>query len=299
MISLQSLALSCYSQVNQFNIPRLLENVLSLRALQLKAFEVHPHSHPSSTVDNVHVPQSMVPPVQHDCDFKREMEGPMPSKLSEIQFSGSGIRNLADNLFSVRMRMEDHSIKIMLVNVFYLQGIQSSYLRVIFANTSISTLPKNLFARLGQVKNVSLDFSRNNNQLKTVPNPNTASVIHLPEKVFLTSLRMGANDQLDCDCALGWVEFWNRKKRQFVCSAQTWSADLFGTQFYDVHRDEKQQEICEDTEHGLRQAKCSNKRDVNLVEVLKADLECGWGSGAILQKASLILVLSLLFVLWF
>lgn len=173
-------------------------------------------------------------------------------------------------------------------------------MRVILANTSISSLPTNLFARLGQVKNVSLDFSRNNNLLKTVPNPNTASVIHLPEKVFLTSLRMGASDQLDCDCALGWVEFWNRKKRQFVCSAQTWSADLFGTNFYDVHRDEKQQEICDDTEHGLRQAKCSNKRNENLVEVLKSELECGWGSSAIqVQKASLILVLSLVFVLWF
>lgn len=107
MISLQSLALSCYPQVNQFNIPRLLENVLSLRALQLKAFEVHQHNHPSTTLDNVHVPtQSMVPPAQHDCDFKREMEGQMPSKLSEIQFSGSGIRKLGDNLFSVRMEGE-------------------------------------------------------------------------------------------------------------------------------------------------------------------------------------------------
>lgn len=178
------------------------------------------------------------------------------------------------------------------------QGIQSSYLRVILTNTSISTLPSNLFSKLGQVKNISLDFSGNNNNLKGVPNPNTASVVHLPEKVFLTSLRMGSNG-LDCDCSLGWIEFWHRKKRQFLCSAQIWSDDLFGTQFYDTQRDEKQQEICEDTEHGLREATCSNKKNENLVEVLKNELECGWGSGGQrLQHVSVVLVLSLVFALW-
>lgn len=149
------------------------------------------------------------------------------------------------------------------------------------------------------MKNISLDFSGNNNQLKSVPNPNTASVIHLPEKVFLTSLRMGSNS-LDCDCSIGWIEFWNRKKRQFLCSSQSWSQDLFGTHFYDTHRDEKTSEICEDTEHGQRQATCSNKKNENLVEVLKKELECGWGSGSeTIQKASLLIVLSLVFLIWF
>lgn len=148
------------------------------------------------------------------------------------------------------------------------------------------------------MKNISLDFSGNNNELKSVPNPNSASVINLPEKVFLTSLRMGSNG-LDCDCSLGWIEFWHRKKRQFLCSAQMWSDDLFGTQFYDNQRDEKVHEICEDTEHGLREATCSNKRNENLVEVLKTELECGWGSGGEkLQRVGVVLVLCLLFGLW-
>lgn len=152
---------------------------------------------------------------------------------------------------------------------------------------------------MGQVKNISLDFSGENNQLKGIPNPNTASVLNLPEKVFLTSLRMGSNS-LDCDCNLGWVEFWHRKKRQLLCSAQMWSDDLFGTTFYDSQRDENREAICEDTEHGLREATCANKRNDNLVEVLKNELECGWGSaGNRLEKMSLILVLCLVFVLWF
>lgn len=190
-------------------------------------------------------------------------------------------------------------LRISLKKLFSLfQGVQSSYLRVILYNTSITTLPSNLFSHLGAVKNISLDFSGFNYQLKSVPNPNTAAVINLPEKVFLTSLRMGSNG-LDCDCSLGWIEFWHRKKRQFLCSAQMWSSDLFGTQFYDTARDEKQQEICEDTEHGLREATCPNKRNENLVEVLKTELECGWGSGGEkLQRISVILILSLGFLLW-
>lgn len=169
---------------------------------------------------------------------------------------------------------------------------------MVFSNTSVSTLPSNLFAKLGAVKNISLDFGANNDQLKGVPNPNSASVVHLPEKVFLTSLRLGAN-ALDCDCSLGWIEFWHRKKRQFLCSAQVWSDDVFGTQFYDNAEDELTHAICEDHEHGLRQAKCSNKRDSNLVEVLKTELECGWGSGAeTLQRISVVVMLSLVFIFW-
>lgn len=170
---------------------------------------------------------------------------------------------------------------------------------MILFNTSVSSLSSKLFSNLGQVRNISLDLSGHNNQLRGVPNPNTASVIHLPEKVFLTSLRVGSN-KLDCDCSLGWIEFWGRKKRQFLCSAQSWSADLFGTQFYDTQRDDKQNEICEDAEHGLRLATCSNKHNENLMEVLKTELECGWGSGGGRARLPLLaLIMSLLFVLWF
>ena len=288
MNSLSSLTLSCYPQVHHFNIPRILDSVSSLRVLRLKAHEVHHHIHSSpgsstggtsaaASMENVHVPQSMIPPISHDCDFRREMEGELPSKLSQIEFIGTGIKSLGDNLFA---------------------GVRSPYLQVVLKNTSVSQLPSSFFSNLGAVKNISLDLSGHNDHLKTVPNPNTASSPHLPDKVFLTSLRMGSNS-LDCDCSVGWIEFWHRKKRQFLCSAQMWSEDLFGTKFYDSQWDETQQEICQDTEHGLREATCSNKKNENLVEVLKSELECGWGSGAAnLQRAAVVVVLSLIFLVW-
>lgn len=37
---------------------------------------------------------------------------------------------------------------------------------------------------------------------------------------------------------------------------------------------------CEDSADSLREATCSNKKDESLLEVLKRDLECGWGSAA-------------------
>lgn len=108
MNHLHSLTISCYPQVNNFNIPKILENVSSLRALRLKAFEAHPPHSPSSSssgssLDNVHVPQSMIPAAKnHDCDFRREMDGRLPGKLSMIEFTGKGIKKLGDNLFAVR-----------------------------------------------------------------------------------------------------------------------------------------------------------------------------------------------------
>lgn len=101
MTSLQSLALSCYPQVNQFNVPRLLESITSLRSLKLKASKVRPHT-ASLNYENVHVPSVAAQVSHHECNFQREMDGKLPYKLSEIEFSGSEIRKLGENLFNVR-----------------------------------------------------------------------------------------------------------------------------------------------------------------------------------------------------
>lgn len=57
---------------------------------------------------------------------------------------------------------------------------------------------------MGRVRNISLDIRYNNRMLKKIPNPNTGTVPHLPNSVFLTELKMSDTD-LNCDCDLGYV----------------------------------------------------------------------------------------------
>lgn len=102
MTSLKSVTLSCYPQVHQFNIPRILESIKSLRTLKLKSLEARSHT-PSLNLENVHAPSLATPTTHRDCNFQQELDGKLPHKLSEVVFSGSEIRKLGDNLFNVRL----------------------------------------------------------------------------------------------------------------------------------------------------------------------------------------------------
>lgn len=62
--------------------------------------------------------------------------------------------------------------------------------------------------------------------------------------------------------ALSWVETWQRKKRQFLCP----DGDRRDCQY--------------GAEDDLRDARCDNKSNNTVIEVLKTDLECGWASSA-------------------
>lgn len=80
---------------------------------------------------------------------------------------------------------------------------------------------------------------------------------------------------LSCDCDIGWVEFWQRKKRQYFCSDQeNWSDDEKLMSEVNDHFDCENPYIDDD----LRSARCSNKNGEPLLEVLKSELECGWSS---------------------
>lgn len=92
MNTLQSLVISCYPQVTNFNLPTVLDNVNSLRYMQIKSYGIQQRS------------SADAPPSMHsDCDLRKEMVGDMPSKLRHVEFSGRGFHKLAENLFSVNI----------------------------------------------------------------------------------------------------------------------------------------------------------------------------------------------------
>jgi hypothetical protein len=83
--------MSTYPKINNFNIPKVLENVENLRYLWIEA------------------PQSVSADGQSkgggaSVDLKREMEGRLPLKLKNITISGTGFTKLADNIFRVGIK---------------------------------------------------------------------------------------------------------------------------------------------------------------------------------------------------
>lgn len=66
-----------------------------------------------------------------------------------------------------------------------------------------------------------------------------------------------------------WVEIWLRKRRQYICD--------------DVNNDFMLEDKCRLADDDLRETKCVNKGNNSLLEVLKADIECGWSHGNIIH----------------
>lgn len=175
---LRTLKISTYANIQNFNIPRVLENAHNLRELWIEAPKPPSKSRPESSVG----PKTPKPVSIPSSDMRREMDGTLPQKLKSITFSGSGFNRLADNI---------------------LKGVQSVSLHVSLYNTSIADLPDKFFKNIGKsVRNISLDLEYSNDLLKAFPNPNSAHYLHLPEHVFLTDLHISGNS-LSCDCEIG------------------------------------------------------------------------------------------------
>lgn len=71
-----------------------------------------------------------------------------------------------------------------------------------------------------------------------------------------------------------WLEYWYRKQRQYVCRAQTWTEDVFGSPIHStVHSSVAydRSESCNNDENRLenelREVTCSNKQSELLIEV--------------------------------
>lgn len=77
---------------------------------------------------------------------------------------------------------------------------------------------------------------------------------------------------------------WDRKRRQYLCGASPRTRDPSNFKSY----------ACLQPHDDLRTAVCHNKANKTLIEVLKTDLECGWGSAAESYGNSVVVVLALI-----
>lgn len=110
----------------------------------------------------------------------------------------------------------------------------------------------------------------------------------MPDKVFLADLNIHYTS-LSCDCEIGWVEFWQRKKRQYFCSHQDWTDDD-----KEVKSQTQIDENCDDfyPDDDLRSVRCSNKNGEPLLEILKTDLECGWSGSSRLTTQNIFTIIA-------
>ncbi|KAL5285424.1 chp.2 family protein [Megaselia abdita] len=277
--NLRSLKITAYSHLRHFNIPDLLRHHHNIRELWIEAPEMRERrddssSSSSSSSSSAERTSSGNPsistkdkqkerervPMGTPTDLERELKGYLPSKLTNITFSGPQFTTLGEKI---------------------LKGLRTPYIYIHLYNTSLAGFPANFFKFMGRVRNISIDIRYNNPLMKQIPNPNTGMVPYLPHSVFLTDLKMWGAD-LNCDCNVGWIEFWQRKRRQYVCSSQTWTDTIFRSfmnapcQIYGRYN-------CYEEDDDLRETQCSNKGSKSLMEVIKSDLECGWDSATSLH----------------
>lgn len=96
--TLRSLRLSTYPNIDDFNIPEIINDVDNLRELWIDAPE--PPKRPD--VLEAGVGGGSLPVTQSVAtDLRNEMQGILPAKLSTIILSGSGFIQLADNILDV------------------------------------------------------------------------------------------------------------------------------------------------------------------------------------------------------
>ncbi|KAJ1520527.1 hypothetical protein ONE63_003648 [Megalurothrips usitatus] len=189
-------------------------------------------------------------------DLDGEMRGPLPDKLQNVTLTGLHLRTLPVDVF---------------------MGVRSPRFMFTLRNTSVDSIPRSIWDQMQYVRNLTLDLR--NNSLKHLANPNMAA---RPDQrgMFLTGLQMAGN-RWSCDCDLGWLEVWERKKRQYWCPRPTRPLGPLSAQesreflYWETNVDCREQH-----EDDLREAHCGRGGGHSVLEAMKADVECGWGAGA-------------------
>ncbi|CAH2085309.1 unnamed protein product [Euphydryas editha] len=167
-------------------------------------------------------------------DLSKEMQGLLPSKLNNITITGRALKFLSQNL---------------------LKGVTSQTLKLTIFNTSIEEIESEVFWRPGRIKNLTLDL-RNNN-IARVPNPAKHEWPGVPNSLFLQDIYVAGNP-LQCDCRIGWVQAWDRKRRQYLCDDPS---------------------NCIATRDDVRFAKCPSHYNRTFSDVIAKDLDCDWSRG--------------------
>ena len=82
--------------------------------------------------------------------------------------------------------------------------MRNPHLHFALHNTSVATVPRDVFAHADYVRNITVDL--HDNDLKTLENPSSAHKPGVPGKRFLLRLRM-AGSHVNCDCDIGYEHF--------------------------------------------------------------------------------------------
>ncbi|KAJ8719147.1 hypothetical protein PYW07_016703 [Mythimna separata] len=229
MYGLRTLKITAYSNVRDFNVPKMLSYNAGLENLYIE-----------TDYDGV--------------EFGKEMYGALPLKLDNITITGRYLRYLTQYLLS---------------------GVQSKVLRLTICNTSVEELASEVFWKPGRVTNLTLDVR--NNYIMRVPNPSQKAWPRVPHTVFLQDILVAGNP-LACDCGIGWIKAWDRKRRQYLCDSPS---------------------KCISTRDDVRFATCPTYDNRTFADVLSIDLDCEWNKGFLGSPNFYIVVgMSILMCLW-
>ncbi|CAH0723587.1 unnamed protein product, partial [Brenthis ino] len=167
-------------------------------------------------------------------DLSKEMNGYLPSKLNNLTITGRALRALSQKVLS---------------------GVTCQNFQLTIYNTSIQEIMGEVFWKPGRIRNLTLDLRHN--QISRVPNPGKHEWPGVPNSVFLQDIYVSGNP-LQCDCSIGWVQAWDRKRRQYLCDGPS---------------------ECIATRDDLRFAKCPSHYNRTFSDVIAKDLDCSWSKG--------------------
>lgn len=287
-----NLAHNPLSQISNSSLPERL-SVLDLRSLfnlhnvepdsicadtDLRVLKTGAWPHLDDLLDSCHGLRELEVHVdKDDSNLEQALDGnvPLPIKLKRITLSGKGLKEIKENT---------------------LGGLMSRTLTLKVYNTSIHQINEAVFKRVGDsVRDISIDVRGQNLELRELNNPNTGIRPNLPSEIFLSGLRLADNSWV-CNCELGWVETWLRKRRQYFCNINDDDDDSDDENDFDDVND-LEDDACDPVGDDLRTAKCSNKNNASVLEILKSDLECGWSHAPILGITKQIFALTIMVTL--
>ncbi|KPJ13206.1 Chaoptin [Papilio machaon] len=172
----------------------VLSKMFSLRTLKVNVYpSVRDFNIPQLVTYNAALENLQIEVDDPQVDLGKEMAGELPGKLNNITLTGGSLKFISQYLLS---------------------GMQSKVLRLTIHNTSVEDIASEVFWKPGRIKNLTLDLRYN--RLARVPNPAQKEWPGVPNHLFLHDILVAGNP-LACDCGIGWIEAWDRKRRQYLC----------------------------------------------------------------------------------
>ncbi|KAI8420728.1 hypothetical protein MSG28_007951 [Choristoneura fumiferana] len=222
-----------YNDLSTVPVHGVFNKMYGLRTLKITVYDSREFSIPKMLTQNAALENLLLDVENPAVELGKEMSGPLPCKLSNITITGRGMKYLSPYLLS---------------------GVHSKVLKLTIYNTSIEEIAPEVFWRPGRVKNLTLDLR--SNYLMKAPNPSQKEWPGVPNSLFLHDILV-ANNPLYCDCGIGWIEAWDRQRRQYLCQGPS---------------------NCVATRDDVRLARCAYYDNRTLNDVLTRDLDCGWSS---------------------